>query len=106
MKKLLTPLAIGFAVYFLLKNKGSNQTNTTGVNEMRQHLINWIMGSTTDTEQTKKNAVNAFNSMTFAEVTASFQYVLNYVQKNIALAPGSSLYNEILAISNKYNLFT
>jgi len=69
-------------------------------------LINWVKNSTGDTEATKAAAINTFNSMSTAEIDSVYDFVFNYFAKGKAVETGTVLYNQIQAISTKYNIFT
>lgn len=92
--------AAGILAYKFL-NKGSNGTESTE----RQALITWIKSSAGDSQQSIDAGMDAFTRMTDTEIHDVYNFVTNYVSKNIPVPEGSALYNSILAMSAKYNIF-
>lgn len=58
----------------------------------------------TAAEQQQMQAI--FNQMSDSEVADVWQFISQYKQKNLQLTAADPLYNRILAISSKYNIFT
>lgn len=105
-KNIVLIAAAAAAAYFLLKDKSAAAVDTAS-NPVQQKsaLYTWIMSSTNDSDQTKIAFNTALNAMTDQEISAVYIYVFNYVQKGIDLAQGSDFYNQMIAISAKYNIF-
>ncbi len=77
--------------------------------EKEQHraaLSKWIDSSDTDTQGMKDQFKSVLNQMSGSELNATYDMVFNYLQKNILIPPGSALQAQLLAISEKYHIFT
>lgn len=70
------------------------------------YLTNWI-NSLPDTSGQKAVLLAKITvQMSDAEVETVYEYIHDYVTKNRNLVEGSDLYNRIMAVSNKYEIFT
>jgi hypothetical protein len=87
----------GYLVYKTLKPSSDSQKN---------QLLAWSNNSPGDSAEDKIRFAEILNQMTPAEIADTYNFVFNYIQKSIQLPQGSALYNSIMAISGKYNIFT
>lgn len=103
---LLLLLGLGFLGYSYFKNNNTagNNTggNTTGLttDQMKQQLTDFAIQY-----PDASLFLTAIYQMTAAEIASTWDYIFHYWTKNIELLPGTQLYNEIMAISAKYNIF-
>lgn len=95
-KALLFAVAAAAGIYFI--SGGHNAGGSAGISaaEMRNALLNWVSSNTTDSDYSKRLAIEAFNEMTDQELTAAYQWVFNRKQ----------IQPDLSNLSQKYNLFT
>ena len=67
----------------------------------RSELINYF-----NAQSDGATAAQATATMSDQEVEEVYDFIFDYFQKGVKPAPGSDLYNEMNAISAKYNIFT
>jgi hypothetical protein len=97
MKKdfLIVGLIAVAALYFLKSGSGSSTESK------RQSLLSWgVSGS--DYERWRTIVLQ----MSPAEIASTYTFVFDYVQKDIRVPQPSDLFNQISAISIKYQIFT
>lgn len=107
--RFLLAAAAAVGIYFVLKPQGTQLPGTNGqmtISQQRNALIQWANSSTTDSDYTRRLAIEAFNEMTDAEIANTYTYVFDYVKRGRQLQQGTAFYYAMLAISEKYNLFT
>lgn len=102
-----TMLLVGggtYLVLMLLNKKSATQPATTNTAAQLQYINSYIdsTGSNTTTNATYKQL---FSTMTASEISSVYYFFKDYVSKNIAVPAGSELYNSIMEISTKYNVF-
>jgi hypothetical protein len=89
---------VGIGGYLFLKS----QSGTSGqTDSQRAALLAWESGSGDDAYWRQ-----VISQMSDAEINATYQYVFNYILKGTRPPAGSDLYNQIMAIGSKYNIFT
>jgi len=79
--------------------------NTYEKGQQKAALNTWI-DSTTDTQADKDQFKAVLTEMSDSELDATYNMVFNYLQKNIIVPVGSALQSQLLAISQKYHIFT
>jgi hypothetical protein len=90
------------AAYFITKKSAGSGGNTAA---QKTALINWV-NSGGDSIESKLQWSQMLNVMSVQEIADIYNYVFNYMSKNIYPQQGSTLYNSIQAISYKYNIFS
>jgi len=87
--------AVGIAAYFLMRKPARKG--------QVDYLKAWVIANS-------PQGVAAFeykiNIMTNDELSAVYDYIHDYVTKNRDLVEGSDLYNRLMIVSNKYEIFT
>jgi len=102
------------AVYLFAKSKSSTTqtqyptTTTASLTSAQKldQLINWANRNTTDSVESIQRAIDIFRDLTATELNAVYDYVFNYLLKGKTVAEGSTLYYQMVAISEKYEIFT
>lgn len=90
----------GLAMWYLAKSKPLTRL------EMINYLNNWA-DHTGDTESAIDHYKVAVIQMTDQEMTDTYTFIHDYFEKgNKPVPPGSALQLRLVAISNKYNIFT
>lgn len=75
--------------------------------DKRHALLQWLATDSTDTADTISRIEELFaKTMSDTEINSVYDYVFNYFLKNIPVPQTSPLYAQIIAISNKYQIFT
>lgn len=98
----IIPAIVGVATFFLL-----NQSSSTGMTTAQKLAALQKWADTLNAELSEKTAMKQlFATMTPAEIDTVYNFIANYYTRNIPVPEGSALYNEMLAISEKYNVFT
>lgn len=100
-KTLLLLAAAGLGIWYLAKKHPLTRLG------MLTYLNNWADAQTTDTTAMKEHVKNAFIQMTDQELADVYTLVHDYfVNGNKPVPPGSALQLRLLAISDKYDIFT
>lgn len=106
-KHIFLLIAAAAGLYTVMnKAPGSAGPGSATTADKRRDLLNWINANTTDSDATKQRVITAVSQMNDAEIVATWTYVFSFIQQGFDLVQGSALYNEIKAISLKYNIFT
>lgn len=91
-------LAIGIGGYLYLTRKPDRKGK-------QEYLVSWLIGS-----GGQQGEVTSFttklNAMNDAEVDTVYEYIHDWYAKGKNLVQGSDLYNRVMLISNKYEIFT
>lgn len=121
--------AVGIGSYFLLKKKGKKPNYTVPIilaggtffllqmqkkkfDSVPQTRAGQVTALTTwantggDSAESKQLFIAALNQMSDSELLDVYNFVFNYFMKGAKPEPGTTLYNSILAISSKYQIFT
>lgn len=99
-KNWVLPIGIGVGVWFLLNQLSDNSSST----DKRQILLDYVNQHATEGE--KANVLAAIKSMTTDEINSTYTFLFNYVIPNKPVPQDSELYNKILLITDKYNIFS
>ena len=110
-KNFLVPIAIGGGIYLVISQFLSSTTISSTTK--RQQLISWISSleeftgtsATTESLAVRDHYINSFKAMTDGEINIVYDWIFNYVAKKIPLPTEGVLYNEMIALDQKYNLF-
>lgn len=89
----------GAAAWFLLKPGSGTGSDKKGA------LLSWAQ-TTGSTSNEIAHFTSAITYMTVSEISSTYDYVFNYIKKGTRPPQGSPLYNAILAISSKYDIFS
>lgn len=100
--KLLLALLFGGMLWYFTRN---NTGNSLSINQKKDAILSY-MNSGGDSSESKLRFVNTLNSMLPDEVESVFLFIFNFIQKGLYPQQGTPLYNQIQAISAKYNIFT
>lgn len=95
-------LAAGVGVYLFTRGTGQGGQTRDG---QQQAIINVLMQGN-DSEETKQGLAALFDQMTDAEIQTVYTFLFEYVAKGTRPPEGSTLANQVQAISEKYNIFT
>lgn len=95
-----TVILIAAGAYLIFRNKSGSTASTF---DKKNSLINYSQQNFGSESNIFVEAVNLMNDV---EIAATYDYIFNYWIKGIQLVQGSSLYNQVQAISLKYNIFT
>ncbi len=89
------PILAFVGVYLLIKKSKESGPASFAPGDMRQALAS------------RYNELAPFvYKMTDSEIGFTYDYLFNYEARGIQLKPGTNLYNQMVLISNKYNIFT
>lgn len=70
------------------------------------YLTDWINGTQSTSEEKSTFAAKLATQMSDAEVDTVYEYIHDYYTKGKNLVEGSDLFNRLMAVSNKYQIFT
>lgn len=98
-KNFIIPGVVAVGIYFLLRNfSGSSQ----GVSK-REYLINYI--NKTGEQNVIDRFVPIFQSMPESEIQTVYEWISGYVAQGIQLPKSGPLYDKMIVLDQKYQLF-
>lgn len=102
--KYTIPIAVAVGTYLILDHQEKKFSQPNQATQLSA-LINWTNG-TADSDGNKAAFIAILKQMTSDELAATYTYIFEYFNKHITLQPGTPLYNQMAAISAKYQIFT
>jgi hypothetical protein len=106
----------GVIVYVLAKSNvgqsGGNYLSTNNsaatltTDQKRTALVNWANSSTTDSAESTAYIIDIFQSMSPSEINTVYTFVFEYAMKNRPVPEGTKLYNDMMQITEYYEIFT
>lgn len=101
------PVIAAGATYFFLSQSSHNTQPVLLPGDANQvtAILNWVNG-TNESAASKEVLTTAFKSMPADDIATCYDFIFNYFLKGKQVEPDSLLYNRIMAISERYNIFT
>lgn len=91
----------GLGLWYFTKGKATSRL------DQLNYLNNWADSSPVDTQGMKEHIKNIFVQMTDQELSDTYTFIHDYPEDGNKTVPvGSALQLRLIAISNKYNIFT
>lgn len=96
---LLLLLGAGFAAWYFFLRKPGRAGEIT-------YLKAWLLTTPSPSQEDIDKFNQVLAQMSDAEVDTVYEYIHDYVTKGKNLVQGSDLFNRLMLVSNKYQIFT
>lgn len=100
-KNYILPAGIGVGIFVLLQ---ALKTSPLSTYSKRTALINYVNGLG-EGEDVRIHYTEVFKQMTDEEINLTYEWIFSYIKKGVSLPTSGTLYNEMVLLDQKYQLF-